>query len=827
MQLLKIFSFKGLYNNGNRMAQPAGYFRRFKNSFKDKTGRIKNFGIGPATVNGVYNNPLITPSSVWKYPISSVRYSNGIVQTILGIDATETGLGAVKFTREGIEEAVTMPPYRSNNVYPNTLSLTTHTVVQPSEAGTTAVVNRKAYMNFSINLEKYFDSNFIVGTKFTESFCLSFDGVRPRATGLPLPWLTADFSGVLAAHYIRTVYCTVGLDGEAIFSPFMQQRLSSATRTVYLGGYSAYPATPHSDPTLLANANPVYRPNYDSLFERDVVSGYGPVGDFNFRYFDSRFIRFGANFNVSAGVITVTPSAISTSPDGLINLVQTDDWLMIDIQAPVGDIPATTYMFQVNAVGGTVTFKTRFKYFDRNSLIWLDDDFSTVWARWGAINVGIQNQFLALARAFGTFTNIFQIISYSTTENAGYRVSQILPVCWDSALSVASVNLATPYNFSFPFLGVVTTNLADWYDTSTAKTLFPPMNSITAYKELLVGCDRKAIYFSDTTLGGSTEMVNGNSNFVPLGSEYGDITAVCGSEEFFYVSRERRNYVVRGDLATGNIQVIEADSSIEGAYNGNCVANALSGRVVFMNRTGIYAITATGSIEEISKDIRGLFIDLVNEETNLFNQSVFRTTAQLLDAFFDGSKFKIALDEERNFLLFSFARTSTFSIIDQSFTYLFPSNALIYDMNDGAWYEWDTTGSTLMESIKSKTYCLGANIKLEDGTMRGAEVQDLATSWMTADQPSLEKQITQVKWFGKVSANGSSRTLTVQQQNDWKTDLVTDVVYSTTDKYIHKQRLDSSKAQATSVVFKSTATTHFEMEGMEIEGDIIQEGVKK
>jgi hypothetical protein len=488
-------------------------------------------------------------------------------------------------------------------------------------------------------------------------------------------------------------------------------------------------------------------------------------------------------------------------------------------------------MFQVDTVATNVTFKTKFKYLDANNVTWIDDDFATVWARWGSINVGIQNQFVALAEASRAFTNIFQIISYSTTANAGYQVSKILPVCWDSSL-VATAGSLTPftntYNLTTPFMGVVTKNLADWYDTSTIKAIFPPLFGITAYKELLVGHDRNAIYFSDTTLGGSTEMLNGNSNLVPLGSEYGDITAICGSEEFLYLSRERRNYIIRGDLATGNIQVIEADSSIGGAYNGNCVTNALSGQVVFVNNTGIYSISSTGEIQEISKDIRGLFIDLVNAETNLFNKSVFRTKQQFLDDYFDGSKFKIALDEERNFLLFSFARVSTFNIIDKSYTYLFPSNALIYDMNDGSWYEWDISGHTLVQSITGKTYCLGKTYKIEDGVMRLNEIQDIATSWVTAGQPSLEKQITQVKWFGKVAPSLSgSRTLKVLQQNDWKTDVVTNATYSTTDKYIHKQRLSSSKAQATSIVFQSTPTTSFEIEGIEIEGDIVQEGIKK
>lgn len=823
MQLLKLFKFKGIFANGSKMNQPNGYFRRFINSFKDKTGRIKAFGIGAGVSNDIYNATI--PTGSWKFPIAVVRFANGFYQTILGVDDFETGLGAVKFTREGINEAITMPPYRSNNTYPNTLDLQNHSVIQPSDSGNTAVVNRKAYTNFGVNLEKYVDSNSIVGKKFVEAFTLSFDGVRTRGLGLPTPWLVADPTGVLGAHYIRTVYATIGLDGEAIFSPFEEQQLSSAARDIYLGGYSTFPSAP------LANSET--RVPYDSLFEREIAEGFGPTGDFNFKYFDSRFLYYfgvGRGFSVAAGVITLTNPARSTSPDGTIDLVQVDDWLMIDIGAPVGDIPATTYMFQVATIGTDATFKTKFRYLDRNTLTWVDDNFATVWARWGAISAGIQAQFLALAEQFRAFTNIFQIISYSTTPTAGYRVAYILPVCWDSALTATAatlLGLSVPKTFSFPFLGVVTSFLSDWYDTTTAKALFPPMISITAYKELLVGCDRNAIYFSDTTLGGSTEMLNGNSNFVPLGSEYGELTAVCGSEEFLYVSRERRNYVIRGDLAIGNIQIFEADSSIEGSYNGNCVMNGLSGKVIFMNRTGIYSIDSTGTIVEISADIRDLFLQ-ASEDGNLFDRSVFRTTAQLLDAFFDGSKFKIALDEERNFLLFSFARTSSFSLIDQSFTYLIPSNALIYDMNDGSWYEWDITGSTLVESIKSKTYCLGAQIKLEDGVMRGAEIQNIATSWMTADSPSLEKQITQVKWYGKVlPAVDTTRTLNVQQQNDWSTPLVTDVTYSTVDKYPHKQRLDASKAQSTSIIFKSTPTTTFEIEGIEVEGTVIQEGVKK
>jgi hypothetical protein len=183
------------------------------------------------------------------------------------------------------------------------------------------------------------------------------------------------------------------------------------------------------------------------------------------------------------------------------------------------------------------------------------------------------------------------------------------------------------------------------------------MVGITQYKGLVVGHDDNAIYFSDVGLGGSSEMISGSSNIVPFGAEFGKITAVCGCEDFLLISRERRNFVLRGDIAA-SFSLSECDLPVAGAYNSRACTNAWSGQIMFVNRTGIFSVNSTGNITELSAPIRDLFISN-NIDNNLFNKSVFKTPAQLKISSTvgsitkppqDGSIFQFALDPERGFV---------------------------------------------------------------------------------------------------------------------------------------------------------------------------------
>lgn len=824
MELFKNFALGGLFQAGRKMAPPWGAFRRLTNTYKDPTNTFQPYGRGieednlPTlpTNNGAY-------TAGFSGPISSQFFRKGILQ--LGcFDNGTKFLGAFSYLGDGNTDLPIMQPYSIDNGV-NVVDIRKHMQYLPSGNLSSCTVARKAYLNSSINLNEFSTAKDIGGYTPQENWLMSFDGIRLRGAGLPTPWTFVDNSGVLAAHYVRGVYATIGMDAELILSPYLECRLSGATKNLYLSGYSAYPATPRADVAGSSGVSPVKRRPEDHLFER-VKTNYGfGAANTNTRYFDKRFIKHagGTSPVVTANVLTVTP--ISTSPNLAVG-----DWVMVNLGSVLGFIEADLYMFQVKTIGVTITFEDTFKYLDVNTVTWTDGSFASIWTAAAVIGVDIGLQFLGTL-AQQNFTNVFLIVSYSTFQSTGYQISGIYPICWDSADAGISTSFGAG-NLARPWAGVVTTFMADWYDTTVVKTTFPPLKGITNYKELLVGFDSNAIYFNDISLGGSTEMVSGLSNLVPYGSEYGDIVAICGSEDFLFVSRERKNYVITGDIAGSGFNITECDSAVPGAHNAKCVTNSWSGQVIFANSTGIFSIGSNGAIRDIGEEIKGLFFH-ENRDGNLFKKDIFKTLAQTRADGKDGGIFKFFLEDNRGFVILFMAKDSV-SGINRSTT---DSNMLVYNTRDNKWYEFDGYLVPSAEAINGKIVLLGINRSKEDGVMRGTEKQLIVTQRMTIDQPSMDKQVLQLKVYGYITPDqAGGRGFRVGQINDWEDfdtlnrgnwNTLTEYEAEAHEIYAHKKRLDSSKPVATSIILESSSEGSIALEGMEIEGVIIQTGLKK
>lgn len=823
MELFKNFSLGGLFQSGRKMAAPWGSFRRFTNAYKDATGTIRPYGKGVSAEN----MPTLTSANTAYFasqllPLASHYYNKGILQLHAGAIPgfpSDLYVGSLSYTSEGGETLPIMQPFSLGHGT-NYVAILKHKTYLPSGNLSTCTVARKAFINSSVNTAD-FDTTKPFGSKSPEeNYLMSFDGLRPRGAGLPTPWRYWLNSGAPAAHYARAVYATIGIDGEVIFSGYRQAQLSSAVETLYLSGYTAYPSAPLTD---AAPATP-----YDTLFEETRGAGNvvgAPAS--NTRYFDKRYIKKAFSTPVFAATGLTFPSCTYSAA------LEIGDWVMSS-GFPLPMTIAELSMFQVQSIAGsTIVLEAKYKYLDPNTLTWTESNYYEEYTLLGTLGLsGIDRQLQIYGTIENgiTLSNIFMIVAYSTSPTAGFIVSTISPVLWDSASGVAF-----PYSFqrtfTRPWAGVVTSSMSDWYDVTTSKTTFPPLRGITNYKELLVGFDANALYFSDVSLGGSTEMLSGVSNAIPYGSEYGEIVAICGSEDFLLVCRERKNYVITGDLAA-NFNITECDSAIFGAHNNNCVTNAWAGQVLFSNKTGIYSVNSSGSITDISKEIKGLFIG-TNVDENLFDKSIYKTLTQTRSDGKDGGIFKFALDS-RGFILFF-----TGTMDNSTGLAVEDSNIFVLNTNDGKWYEFEGNGSSTVESIDGKILSLG-NVKyLEDGVMRGAEAQLLVSQWMTVDTPSLEKRICQLKMFGEFTPRTDTgvRGMVVGQQNNWKpfvssnrTDWNTYSTYlpGSHEIYFHKKRLDSSLPLATSIVLESLPTGSFTLDGMEIEGvSSSQEGIKK
>lgn len=818
MDLYKNFTLGGLFQAGRRMAPPWGAFRRFTNTYKDPTRALKPYGKGLAVTN-TPTVPLGNGAAGFTHagPIASQVYRKGVFQLHAMFNAEFRGVFSYQ-DANGTNIPV-MQAYNLTGAL-NTVQVNDHLLRRASGNFSTTVVARKSFIN-ALTDDSAFDSTKPMnGFSPIKPWLMSFDGLRPRGAGLPLPWTSVNPAGVPAAHYARIVYATIGMDGELIFSPYLQQRLSSATRDVYVSGYQPY-ATPRTD-VVDDTTFPTYRSPEDHLFNRKKApSGFDLIGT-NSRYFDLRFITTFGPTSLTLGVLSITPATYDPC-------VAIGDWVMVDVASAFGNTPAHLYMFQVRTLAATITFEKTMKYFDQNSVSWVDADFEVIIASWVAIDPAIQSQFLGVMSDI-TMSNLFSIISYSNTASAGYRVHGIFPMAWESNRTFPGRILSNTQIFRVPWAGIVSSFMADWYDTTTVKTTFPSLKGVTNYKELLVGFDAVAIYFSDVTLGGSTEMTSGNANLVPYGSEFGDIVAICGSEDFLFVSRERKNYVITGDIASSGFNITECDSAHPGAYNAKCVTNAWAGQVIFLNETGLFSVNSSGKITDISKEIKGLFFH-ANRDENLFDKTVFKTLTQTRTDLYDGGIFKFFLEDARGFIALLTARVDSGLAVTGA-------NLLVFDTTDGKWYEFDPGATSTAEAIEGRILTLGLSKYLEDGVMRGTEKQLLVTQWMTQDEPSKEKQICQLKFFGEINpaTTDGVRSLTIGQQNDWddfvsanRTGWQTNAIYTPAayDIYAHKKRFDSSKPQSTSIILESTATGSFEIEGVEIEGMTIQQGVKK
>lgn len=794
METTKIFDFKGLYQNGNKKNPPLGFFRRLTNAYKDRTGRIRPYGRGVQAANVAGTDPLL-----------AVLYKGDIFQLLRD--------GTQKYGASALTQA-----FNTGNM--GKMDLLESTTYFPADNFTSAVVNNKLFFCEYVNKAEYNNSGLGLATYTYAVFNpMRFDGINVQRAGLPTPWFYSTPTNAGNAR-LRAVYLTIGLDGEPVFSNYLEWGVTVGAGPIYgvanlnLGGYNG---------AMVANTDPVgvsgtffppTRETKDSLFDFVVPGTLGTVPNF----YNKKFLK------PSAGAYTAGIGPKLTSSYNSPGL-KVGDWLLcLDTTTFVSSTKKyDAYYLQIVAVGpGTdYQFSSKIKAFNAYTVSWEDMDLES------GMPDGVANSaaFITILTSQG-ISNIWSIISKSANAagTLDYKACRIEPIFWDSNTVVATAATAD-LSFLRPFLGVITSVFSDWYDITRVKTTFPPVIGITAFNNLLVGFDRNAIYFTDITLGGSTEMVSGFSNILPYGSEYGDIVAVCGCEDFLFLSRERRNYVIRGELTTGNISISECDLPVLGAANARSVSNAFAGKVLFMNKSGVWSVNSSGQITELSAPIRDLFLG-ESVDGNPFDAAVFKTKAQRLTDAFDGGVFQFVLEPSRGLIfILTGLRDSVSKNIDDS-------TLLVHDANDGSWYEWDSSFAAAIEVKEGALWCFAEdNLYTEDGVLRAGEQQLIIPQWLTQGAPSLEKQFLQVKFFGSFPTTA----VKVSQQNNWQAidgvsvdDYQTyeDYTATSTDKYDHKKRLDTSKAHASSIGLDCSTGGGIHLEGIEIEWDPCQQGIK-
>lgn len=400
--------------------------------------------------------------------------------------------------------------------------------------------------------------------------------------------------------------------------------------------------------------------------------------------------------------------------------------------------------------------------------------------------------------------------------------------------------------------------LNDIYDTNTRKlnlnTFYPfggwmTLTSMAVYQDLLLVANDDLIWFSDTTLGGSFEQFN-TSNFIRVGDkEYGRITSICGSNDFFIVCRERKNYYVNGNIATGNYRVQEITAAEVGAWS-NSSSILIKDMVYFINPLGVFQVSDGGRCVKVSEFCPKNFDNYdavnVNEDVTFrltgFTAMPTKPETPFVEFVDDG--LSLAFDEYRELLVFMKKGQG--------------NPTLVLHTKTGEFYEWnglmadESRIANCITFIRSEFYLgevnefsgpMNSKILEEDKTLalNYAEVYPikLYSTWLTAGEPSLEKNLLQLKLFGRVDPNStSSKTINVCHYKDWNiSSKITNSPYFPIDttsslnfqtQYSHKKRLNSDKVQSASVGFEvNDSGVTFELEAMEVEFSSIQEGMKK
>jgi hypothetical protein len=366
--------------------------------------------------------------------------------------------------------------------------------------------------------------------------------------------------------------------------------------------------------------------------------------------------------------------------------------------------------------------------------------------------------------------------------------------------------------------------------------------SMTSFNQNVVLSTDSNIWYSAPSAPFNPEMLDIVAN-TPVGTaEYGRIITICGTNEFLFVSRERRNYYLTGNLVTGNIRTQNITETELGAWGNNCSVS-IKDSVIFITAKGVYQTVEGGRTSLLSDTCPKNFstFDAVNvNEDVVFKLDGIRANPIGVDT--SDNSVSIAYDEFRDLLVFM-QKTAG-------------NPALILSTRTKEFYEWNgliTDANLKVNSLGffASKYYLGAastvvssnaQLYIENKTLPLSYAATypikLYTSWLTGGEPSLEKNLLQLKIFGRIDSNGTTNSIDVCHYKDW--DLSTKITNSqyfpnnTTlslnnqIQYSHKKRLNSDKVLSASVGVESTnPAVAFEIESLEVEFTPIQQGMKR
>lgn len=642
-----------------------------------------------------------------------------------------------------------------------------------------------------------------------------YDGTQAYKAGVPLPYFDSAQINPAGAAYIRVIQHHIDFQGNIVNSGYVEFRATPSANLVNIQTDSAA-----SEICGNAEVYPKVRTskldgNYDQHFW---VSTGAPTVNAGPR---TVTCPTGGNHNVVVGayVLITASGLISASLSGFT----------IDTKAIAVKV--------VSFTGTEVVFSLDNVKIQDASGNWVVEPMATTYP----------------GLAFAVHgTNHWMSGWTSNVATGNYVLRGVWRAFYDSnttqTFALDCTSLTSPNNsFVDSTAFNLSGNLGDIYDVTTVKDVFPYYSvyngvnlpkAFTTYGELALVADNNIIYFSDTSLGGSFEMVNGLSFAVVGEGTDGDIQTVCGNFDFFLVSRQSKNYYVAGNLPTANYRVQPITNTSMGAHsNESCIP--YEDKIMFLNAQGVWALYSGGRCEEISININGLFKNF--SETTQFSEELFfdMSAYENFVSYFNypDQWVRVRSDVARGLVTFLIKGDGT-------------GTALVLNMNNGEFYTWNgfaqdhgfTTPKVKDLTFINGEYYIALNYP-DGGNYHGNVYKEvktgggqynyvpssypirLDTTWFNAGEPSLEKKLQQIKLWGVVTG-----AVSVSHYLDWNDSEINDLAYSNTSLtlFSHKHRLKSANFLAVSVSLDVVPDSgRFELEGTEIEFESLQEGMKR
>lgn len=826
-----------LRKNSTAIDVPEGSFRECVNIIKTPNGRL-----APISFN--YFSPAPNDSdTTMRKPLLITKYKEGafLLQARRVSSNWRSYLSYLKYTPTGgvTNTHITKPVN-------NYIDLTKYNFYTDPNCFSHAEVNGCLYFNKIVNRPE--SSTEVAGV--TDSAVYKFDGVKVHRAGLPNPWthhVPSIFLGIEVRA--RLVYITPDFSGGMTVSDYSEYtvELDYASTTYSLG-----------------------------MGQPDFVGVQGGTGIKEGTYPKSRMVnnKMDANFqymgaNVPSdlpikriilnGAPSLSGDFILVSKDPADNIVaEAGDWLianfmMFKFSPTVG---ATYFLrgdrydafaFQFSEVQDNPThwkFNVVCKAYSTETLMWEDLKLATGGVPTFDTSVEYKTTITVTGSDF-TFQDWLEMMFflplvqtfiatyyYSDTYKE-FILDRILPFTYDdytigfnSSIIWDAVNKNTNDTYR-PILGNITFLFSDWYDTIVKKTMFPPLTGITKYKNLLVGFDDNAIYFSHVGLGGSIDMTSGVDNYVPRGSEFGKIVAVCGSEDFLYIARENKNYVVTGDLVDGQFYENESTLPIQGALNQKSAINISNNQVVFVNQKGVWMISAEGGVREISTSITDLFNRRIPMPVGVTSYARYITPSSP-----EQMKYDLYYNAKEGLLYFLISKAGLDWPVGSIPFDLFTEERriLALDVRSGGWSEIrlkSLTDSLFFQGPKGTTFVIGSFLSSFIEGYRGGygTYQELTFDWMDVGSPAVDKKLNQIKLYGPME---EPQNIKVEHFVDWNTATPITNTYltkETSKTYQREKKLNPSVGKVYSLKL-STKDGEINLDGIDLEGSLVQEGIK-